>query len=465
MVMKADLFIENGTIVNSQGRYKGNILVKDEKVMALLSGEQNVESKQMIDAQGKYILPGIWHTHCHFREPGVTQKEDFESGTRCAAAGGITFIIDQTNNEPAPTTVKTFLSKKDLVEKKSLVDFGLYGGGLIPEEISKIAEAGAIGIKVFNTRHVKEVYPYITSLAVTDHGLLYEIYEETAKTGLVCSVHHDDSDWTKRLVFRDYINKGKIDIYAYIDAYEKGYMYGHGMVSGLASSLYLAKISGVRLYVLHVGVMPEEAYDLIDFAKKRGQKVYAELEACSFLISKEMANRIGPQSYLFAKNPERAWASIHSGLSDVLVLEHAPHTRKEIELGWKDNFSAPLGVIGIQEFLPLMLNEVNRGALSLEKLVELTSENPAKIFGIYPRKGTIQVGSDGDFTIVDMNQERVLSSEKSFSKSGWTAFDNVKVKGVPTHTIVRGQVVFENGEIKGYPGIGRFVPGQAYKES
>jgi len=109
MVMKADLFIENGTLVNSQGRYKGNILVKDEKVMALLSGEQNVESKQMIDAQGKYILPGIWHTHCHFREPGVTQKEDFESGTRCAAAGGITFIIDQTNNEPAPTTLKTFL--------------------------------------------------------------------------------------------------------------------------------------------------------------------------------------------------------------------------------------------------------------------------------------------------------------------------------------------------------------------
>jgi dihydroorotase (multifunctional complex type) len=463
--MKAALLIKNGTLVYPHGRYKGNIVVKDEKVIAIVSWEQEIEADRTIDAQERYILPGIWHTHCHFREPGVTQKEDFESGTRCAAAGGITFIIDQTNNEPTPTTLKTFLSKKDLVEKKSLVDFGLYGGGLIPGEISKIAEAGAIGIKVFNTRHVKEVYPYISSLAVTDHGLLYEIYEETAKTGLVCSVHHDDSDWTRRLVFRDYINKGKIDFYSYIDAYEKGYMYGHGMISGLASSLYLAKISGVRLYVLHVGVMPEEAYDQIDFAKKRGQKVYAELEASSFLISKEMAKRIGPQSYLFAKNPERAWASIHSGIADVLVLEHAPHTGKEIELGWKDNFSAPLGVIGVQEFLPLMLNEVNKGALSLERLVELTSQNPAKIFGIYPKKGTIQVGSDADFTIVDMNQEIILLSEKSFSKSGWTAFDNVKVKGLPTHTIVRGQVVFENGEIKGRPGFGRFVPGQAYRHS
>jgi dihydroorotase (multifunctional complex type) len=461
--MEADLYVRNGTVISGKERFKANIAVKAGEVAGIFGNDQEVEAMNTVNAEGKYVLPGIWHPHCHFREPGPTQKEDFESGTKCAAAGGITFIIDQTNNEPAPTTLETFLAKKELVEKKSLVDFGLYGGGLIPEEISKIAAAGAIGIKVFNTRHVKEVYPYISSLAVTDHGLLYEIYEETAETGLVCSVHHDDSDWTRRLVFRDYINKARVDIDAYIDAYENGYMYGHGMVSGLASSLYLAKISGVRLYVLHLGVMPEEAYDLIDFAKTRGQKVYAELEACSFLISKEMAKGIGPRTYLFAKNPEKAWASIHSGLADVLVLEHAPHTRKEIELGWKDNFSAPLGVIGVQEFLPLMLNEVNKGSLSLEKLVELTSESPAKIFGIYPKKGTIQVGGDADFTVVDMDQEMILSSEKSYSKSGWTAFDGVKVKGVPTHTIVRGRIVFEDGKITGAPGFGRFVPGSGVR--
>ena len=461
--MKADLFIKNGQLVLTTGRFDGNVAVKDERVVAVLNCDQEVEATQTIDARGKYVLPGIWHTHCHFREPGLTVKEDFESGSKCAAAGGITFIIDQTNNDPAPTTLETFLAKKKLVEKKSYVDFGLYGGGLIPEEISKIAENGAIGIKVFNTRHVKEVYPYISTLAVTDHGLLHEIYEETAKTGLVCAVHHDDSEWTKRLVFRDYINKGKIDVYSYIDAYEKGYMYGHGMVSGLASSLYLAKITGVRLYVLHLGVMPEEAYELIRFSKSRGQVVYAELEACSFLIPKEMAKRIGPRSYLFAKNPEKAWESIHSGLADVLVLEHAPHTGEEIKLGWKDNFSTPLGVIGIQEFLPLMLNEVNKGRLSLEKLVTLTSETPARVFGIYPRKGTIQVGSDADFTLVDMNQEMTLSSENSYSRSGWTAFDGVRVKGVPTHTIIRGQIVYENGKITGSPGTGKFVPGAATK--
>jgi dihydroorotase-like cyclic amidohydrolase len=173
--------------------------------------------------------------------------------------------------------------------------------------------------------------------------------------------------------------------------------------------------------------------------------------------------KIGPRTYLFARNPEKAWESIHSGLADVLVLEHAPHTREEIELGWKDNFSSPLGVIGIQEFLPLMLNEVNNGQLSLEKLVTLTSDNPSRIFGIYPKKGTIQVGSDADLTLVDMNQEMMLSSEKSYSKSGWTAFDGVRVKGVPTHTIVRGRVVYEEGKITGSPGMGKFVPGAASK--
>jgi dihydroorotase (multifunctional complex type) len=461
--METDLFIRNGRCVSPAGKIEANVAIKDQRVVAILNPGQEVAAARTIDAQGKHILPGIWHTHCHFREPGLTAKEDFESGSKCAAAGGITMVIDQTNNDPAPTTLETFLAKKKLVETKSYVDFGLYGGGLVPEETSKMAENGAIGIKVFNTRHVKEVYPYISTLAVTDHGLLHEIYEETAKTGLVCAVHHDDSEWTKRLVFRDYINKGRVGIDSYIDAYEKGYMYGHGMVSGLASSLYLAKITGVRLYVLHVGVMPEEAYDLIAFSKSGGQAVYAELEACSFLISKEMALRIGPRSYLFAKNPEKAWESIHSGLTDVLVLEHAPHTAEEIELGWKDNFSAPLGVIGIQEFLPLMLNEVNKGRLSLEKLVTLISDTPSRIFGIYPRKGTIQVGSDADLTLVDMNRETVLSSEKSYSKSGWTAFDGVRVKGVPTHTIVRGRVVYEEGKVTGSPGMGKFVPGAAAK--
>jgi dihydroorotase (multifunctional complex type) len=459
--VKADLLLRNGTIVSPHGRYCADIAVDNGLIAAIVRSGTRIEAKSVVDAAGKCVLPGIWHPHCHFRDPGMTHKEDFESGSRCAVAGGITFIIDMTNNEPPPATVETFLAKKQNAERKSVVDFALYGAGLIPEQVQPLAAHGAIGIKVFNTRHVKGVYPYMDSLGVVDHGLLYEIYEQTAKTGLVCAVHHDDPDWTKRLVHRDYIDKGRIDSASYIDAYQKGYMYGHGMISGLASSLYLAKLAGVRLYVLHTGVMPVEHYDLIAHARQNGQQIYSELEASAILIPRDMAERIGPRMCQFSAHPDEAWEHIRSGQADVVVFEHAPHHADEIARGWQDNFSAPLGMIGAQEFLPMMLNEVNKGSLSLEKLVALCSENPARIFSVYPRKGAIQVGSDADFTIVDMARKKVLSDADSHSRSGWTTFDGIEVTGVPTHTIIRGTVACEEGIIKVPPGFGTFVPGVA----
>ena len=460
--MKADLLIKDGTIVTSQGSYCADVIITDEKIQAILQNVDDIDVKTTIDARGKMVLPGIWHAHCHFRDPGMTHKEDFTSGSQCAAAGGITFVIDQTNNDPPPTTVETFLAKKEMAESKSVVDFGLYGGGLDPKEVDGLAKNGAIGIKVFNTRHVKDKYPYMSSLAVIDHGLLYEIYEKTADTGLVCAVHHDDPDWTRRLVYRDFIDKNRIDSRAYVEAYKNGYMYGHAMVSGLASSLYLAKLSKVRLYVLHTGIMPPEHYNLISYARKNGQTVYSELEASAILISEEMAIKVGPKMAQYALHPEKAWKHINSGEADVLVFEHAPHAKNEIEKGKKDMFSSPLGMVGAQEFLPMMLNEVNKGNLSLEKLIWLSSESPARIFGIYPRKGTLQVGSDADITIVDMNAEMTLTADNSYSKAGWTTFEGIRVKGVPTHTIVRGSIVCENGKVKAKPGFGRFVQGQAF---
>lgn len=457
-----DLYLTNAEIVTAHERYKGNIGVKNGKIAAILPRGTEVCSTKILDLTGKCIFPGIWHTHCHFRDPGQTQKEDFETGSRAAAAGGITMAIDMTNNTPAPATPETFLEKKKNAEAKSYIDFGLYGAGLYPEQVKNLAELGAIGIKVFNTRHPMDAYPYIPTLAVTDHGILYEIYEEVAKTGLVCAVHHDDSDWTRTLVQRDYIQKGRVSAEDYIEAYDRGYMYGHGMVSGLASSLYLAKVAGARLYVLHVGVMPEMAYDYIQFAKSKGQTVYSELEACSFLIDREMVEKIKTRTYLFAHDVGRAYDYLNND-TDTLVLEHAPHTLKEITDGLTNNFNAPLGVIGVQEFLPLMLNEVNNGNLTLERLLYLTTESPARIFGQYPMKGAIAIGSDADFTVVDMEREKVLTDKDELSKSGWTAFDGVKVKGVPTHTIVRGNIVFEEGEIKGKPGYGHMVKGTAYK--
>ncbi|MGH7746244.1 MAG: dihydroorotase, partial [Candidatus Dormibacteria bacterium] len=329
-------------------------------------------------------------------------------------------------------------------------------------EIEAIAKAGAIAIKIFNTRHVKEVYPYISDLGVVDHGLMYEIYEAVAPTGLPVAVHHDDTEWVRRLVTRDYLDKGRTSNKCYMEAYEKGYMYGHGMVAGLAASLYYARLTQVKLYVLHVGMMPVGAFDLIRIAKEQfHQEVYAELEGSSMLMTRERAEKLGPRAMIWAHSPEASWKSLRDGVADVLVIEHAPHLREEVEPGWEDNFAIPLGQTGVQEFVPLMLTQVNEGRLTLAELVRFASENPAKIFGVYPRKGCIAIGSDADFTIVDMNARHVLRDADMRSKTGFTVWDGFEVTGMPRYTIVRGTVVMEKGKIRVQPGFGRFTKGVA----
>lgn len=455
-----DLVIENGRIWHPTGSYTADVAVRGGKIVAIGGPFQSADRR--IEARGLEVLPGIWHVHCHFREPGHTYKEDFASGTSAAAAGGVTMCIDMTNNTPHPTTLETFERKKEIVAKGAHIDYALYGGGLYPRTVDELAKAGAIGIKVFNTRHIKEVYPYITELGVLDHGVLYEIYEAVRDNGLVASVHHDDPEWCKRLTFRDYIDQGKTDAMAYHDSFAKGYMYGHGMVAGLASSLYYARIAGVRLHVLHLGVMPVGAYELIRHAKHDlGQDVTAELELGSIFMTREQMEKVGPFTYNWAHSPAAAWKSIADGVSDFIVLEHAPHTREDVEPGWEDTFSVPLGMTGAQEFVPLMLNAVNEGHMTLQQVALHAAEQPARTFGIYPEKGVIQVGSDADFTIADMVREITFRHEDMLTKSAHTSWVGMRAKGMAVWGIVRGNVVMQDGVVKSEPGSGRFVPGTA----
>ena len=453
-----DLVIENGTIWAPGSSYRADIAVADGRIAAI--GGPFPAAKQRVDAKGLEVLPGVCHVHCHFREPGHTYKEDFETGSRAAAAGGVTFCIDMTNNTPHPTTLEDFEAKKALVASKAHVDYALYGGGLYPRTVAALAKAGAIGIKIFNTRHIKEVYPYISELGVIDHGILYELYEATRDAGLVASVHHDDPEWCKRLTFRDYIDKGRTDAMAYHESFAKGYMYGHGMVAGLAASLYYARIVGVRLHVLHLGVMPVGAYELIRHAKfDLGQQVTAELECASMFMTREQMEKVGPYTYNWGHSPEEAWKSVCTGVADILVLEHAPHTREDVEPGWQDTFSIPLGMTGAQEFVPLLMDAVNKGRLTLNDVARFTAEQPARIFGLFPRKGAIQVGSDADFTIVDMHREIVFRHADMLTKSAHTSWEGMRAKGAPVWTIVRGGIVMRDGKVVGEPGHGRFTPG------
>ncbi len=456
-----DLVIANGTVHTPEGSSRHNVCVVGGKIVGLTDPSNTPPAAKVIDASGLDVLPGLWHVHCHFREPGHTYKEDFCSGTTAAAAGGITFCIDMTNNDPHPTTLESFELKRETIAPKALVDYALYGGGLYPKTVEALAKAGAIGIKVFNTRHVKEVYPYISELGVVDHGILHELYEAVADTGLLCAVHHDDSEWCKRLTFRDYINAGRTSNRDYMEAYERGYMYGHGMAAGLAASTYYARLTGVRLHVLHMGVMPPAANELVRFAKSQGIDISGEMETATLFMTREQAEKVGPGTYSFAYAPEEHWRAVYDGTAEMLVGEHAPHTLQEISPGWQDAFSVPLGVTGAQEFIPLVLNAVNEGKLNLNDVARLCAEAPAKRFGQYPKKGRIQIGADADFTIVNMKAESVFTAADMHTKAGYTAWEGVSVKGMPVYTIVRGSTVMDHGKIVGKPGYGQFHPGIA----
>lgn len=461
-----DLAIVNGTLHLPAGPQALEVGVRAGRIASIGPRGSLGPAKRTIDAKGLDVLPGLWHVHCHFREPGHTYKEDFLTGTTAAALGGITVCLDQTNNDPHPTTRETFALKRDTVAPKALVDFGLYGGGLYPKTVADLAQEGAIAIKVFNTRHVKEVYPYISELGVVDHGILYEIFEAVADTGLVCSVHHDDSEWCKRLVFRDYIDRGKTTIGDYFDCYAKGYMYGHGMVAGLAASLYYARLTGVPLHVLHLGVMPSGANEMIAHAKAAfGQDVTAEMETAALFMSRAQADKVGPNAYLWAYDADTHWQSVKDGTADMLVGEHAPHTFEETKPGWQDNFSVPLGITGAQEFIPLVLTAVNAGRLTLTDVARLCAEAPARRFGQYPAKGVIALGSDADFTLVDMRKQSVLTAADMASKTGHTSWEGFEVTAMPVYTVVRGQPVMENGRISGTPGFGRMLKGASVSKA
>lgn len=457
--------IINGKICTSRELIETDIMIDQGKIVGIGKFTDMNKAYEVIDAKERYIIPGLFHPHCHFRDPGMTHKEDFESGHRCAAAGGITFTIDQTNTEPHPSTTEKWNIKRESAEGKCIVDYNHYAAALIPQQVPELAKTGTVGFKLFNTMHPKAMYPYIPDLAVTNHGLMYELYEAIAKTDLPVSVHHDDSDWVKWMVEREFISKGKTTAKDFHEAYQRGIMYGHGMVMGLAVSLYIAKLTGVKLHVLHVGMEDEYDMELIRHARSLGQTVYAELEMLPFLIDEKKAEKYGPYVVSWGKDPKIAWDWIRKGWVDVVVIEHAPHTVEETEPGWKDMWNIPLGMMGAQEFLPMMLTNVNEGNLSIHDLVRVTSENPAKIFGLYPQKGAIQIGSDADLTIVDMEKEQKFTRRMVQSKSGWTLFDGEIFKGWPVQTMVRGKTVMKDGEITGKPGQGKFIPRKLTQES
>jgi dihydroorotase len=245
-------------------------------------------------------------------------------------------------------------------------------------------------------------------------------------------------------------------------AYAKAFTSYDGMVWDTATSflIRLQEATGVHMHVLHVKTPRMAA--LIREAKRRGLHVTSEMNPVGVFLCNEWENieKWGPYALSTWTGPdatEPLWEALRDGTIDVIGTDHAPHTRDEKEIGWTDMWQAHGGVPQIQHVLTLFLTEVAAGRISLERVVELIASSPAKTFGLYPRKGVIQVGSDADLVVVDTEADHTIREEDVLSKCGWTPFDGRKTKGVPVHTLVRGQFVFRSGEVVGEAGMGKMA--------
>jgi len=445
--LPVDLIIKDGKLVLPGRVMEASIVVEDE-VIDSITKSGLPEADRVIDARGKYVLPGMIDMHVHLRDPGFPERENFESGTRAAAAGGVTTVVDMPNTIPATVTIDALEEKKKIASRKSMIDYAFWGGAgeLSPEQIIAMAEAGVTGYKTFLIARFKE-------LAADDYQMMKN-FEVIASTGLPCLVHAENQDIVERGI-KEAEEKMRTDPIAHCE-----FRPPIAEAEATQRTILLAEKTGVHLHICHMTC--SQAIKILDGAKKRGQKVTGETSTnYLFFTEKDMENR-GP--YVKVDPPlrreedrNRLWEALNSGTLDVLASDHAPYTKEEKEKGWENIFDAPSGGVVVETTLPLMLDAVNNELITLHRLVEVFSEAPAKINGLYPRKGGIMVGSDADLTIVDMDKNFTIRGENLHTIQKITPYEGISGKGKPVLTTVRGKVVMEEGEVLSEPGTGEWL--------
>jgi dihydroorotase (multifunctional complex type) len=459
---KIDLLIKNGMVFLNGDFVKANIGIEKEKIKYITSvNEDLLFSDKIINAEGLHVIPGLIDTHVHMREPGFTHKEDITTATQAAAAGGVTLGVDMPNVKPSVNSIERTKEHKILAAEKAVIDFNHWVGPPADlKEIKGILEEKVLGIKVFMMNDTKRSYPHMPELGILSYGHLYDMFQAIQEEGGICAVHPHSQEMFEWIEQRHFWAKG---LTKPVD-YAKALRYGDSIVydCAFANLFVLARSSKVKLHLLHLNTYL--GTKLSKYFYDDSVDISCEINAPHFFITMEDVKKRGPYvlgSWTPPKDQQALWDVISAEELPFPVLigtDHAPHHIDEKEIGWEDMWKAHGGAPYVQDYLSLFLNAVNQGRVTLKRIIEITSEYPAKRFGFYPQKGIIQIGADADFTIVDMNKERVISKDQGYSKCGYNPFEGWKVKGVPLHTIVRGTVVMENEKVIGKPGFGKFIP-------
>ena len=428
------LIIKNGSCYIDGKLTKTDIGLSGGKIKKI--GKIELNSSKVYDATDKVVLPGIIDTQVHFREPGSTDAEDLESGSRAAVLGGVTSLFEMPNTNPPTANLVEFDKKLKAAKNRMHSNYAFYFGAT-PDNTDQLADLknveGCCGVKLFAGSSTG-------NLLVDKED---DIEKVISSSDRIVSIHSEDEDIIK--LRKKFIKKG--DVHSHPE--------WRNVECAISSTRRVVKIAeryNKKIHVLHVTTKDE-----VDFLAMHKKNVTFETTPQHLtLYAPDCYDKLGTYAQM---NPplrnkehyDRLWVAIKNNIVDVLGSDHAPHLKKNKDKEYPDT---PSGMPGVQTIFPVMLDHVNNGKLSLNQLINLMCENPCRIFGI-KNKGFIKEGFDADLTIADMNKEVVIKDEIIASKCGWTPFNNYKVKGFPVGTIVNGNLVMSDGKVvlesKGQP--------------
>jgi dihydroorotase len=419
-----ETIFKNGTVANHDGIHRADIGVRSGRIVAL--GDLSAaDAGEIVDCTGLHILPGVIDTQVHFREPGLTHKEDLESGSLSAVMGGVTGVFEMPNTNPLTTSRETFEAKIAAGTRRMHCDFAFYIGGT-HDNVADLPELerlpGCAGVKVFMGSSTG-------SLLVADDDGVEAILRAISRRAAFHS--EDEYRLEERKPLRVPGDPSSHPVWRDVET----------AMRSTRRLVALARKTGKRIHVLHISTADEMV-----FLAAHKDVASVEVTPHHLTLDETAYTRLG--TYVQMNPPVRdalhregIWAGVANGVADILGSDHAPHTREEKDHAYPASHS---GMTGVQTLVPIMLDHVNKGRMSLERFVDMTSHGPNRLFGI-ANKGRIAVGYDADLTIVDLKRNETITNDWVKSRVGWTPYHGVSVTGWPVGTIVRGlKVMWEN---------------------
>jgi dihydroorotase len=434
MSVTADLILAGGKVVSPDAVLEASIAIKDGKILAVGAPEAMPPAKETVDVAGMHILPGAIDVHVHFRDPGYPQKEDFASGTAAAAFGGVTTIFDMPNTIPTVGTHEVLAAKHKMASEKAHVDYGLYAvlGEDTIAHVPALIKTGVIGFKLYmgNT---------FGKIASPSTGAMLEAFEVVAPTGKRISLHAETNSIMERRETR-LRQAGRTDPLAHLASRPAVVA-----IEAVSRAAILAEWTGARIHILHIS-SADELRPLRE-AKARGVDITGETCPHYLLLSEADYETFGGVVRVNppvreAANRQPLWNALLDGTVDMIATDHAPHAPDEKTRN--DIWTVDCGFPGVETQMPLMLTEINRGRATIQDYVRWSAENPAKIWGLYPRKGTLTVGSDADIAVVDLKRSWTIDDALIQSRSKISPWQGREATALPIHTIVRGSFVMKD---------------------